>query len=70
MKCQNCYCEVKENDVYCKNCGQEIKKDEKSVVEFNNPKYKRRNSHPWIIVGIVLFIMLAAFIGIITFFIN
>ena len=70
MKCSNCYCEVKETDIYCKNCGQEIKKEDKSVVEFNNPKYKRRNSHPWIIVGIVLFLMLAAFIGIIIYFIK
>lgn len=70
MKCPNCYCEIKETDIYCKNCGQEIKRNEKSVVEFNNQNYKRRNSHPWIIVGIVLFIMIAAFIGIIIFFIK
>lgn len=67
MKCPNCYCEIKETDVYCKNCGQELKKEEKSVVEFNNPKYKRRNSHPWLIVGIVLFLLLATFVGIIIF---
>lgn len=70
MKCPNCYCEVKETDLYCKNCGQELQREEKSVVQFNNPKYKRRNSHPWLIVGIVLFIMLAAFIGTIIFFIK
>ena len=70
MKCPNCYCEVKENDVYCKNCGQELNNYEKSVVEFNNPKYKRRNSHPWIIVGTIVFLMLAAFIGVIIYFIK
>lgn len=67
MKCPNCYCEVKETDIYCKNCGQELKREEKSVVEFKNPNYKRRNSHPWLIVGIVLFLMLATFVGIIIF---
>ncbi|MBR2708193.1 MAG: zinc ribbon domain-containing protein [Bacilli bacterium] len=70
MKCTNCYCEVKETDIYCKNCGQEIKREEKSVVEFSNPKFKRRNSHPWLIVGIIVFLMLAAFIGTIIFFIK
>ena len=70
MKCPNCYCEVKEKDIYCKNCGQELNIEEKSVVEFNNPKYKRRNSHPWLIVGIIVFLMLAAFIGVIIYFIK
>lgn len=70
MKCPNCYCEIKETDLYCKNCGQELETQEKSVVNFNNPKYKRRNSHPWLIVGITVFIMVAAFIGIIIYFIK
>lgn len=70
MKCPNCYCEVKETDIYCKNCGQELKEVEKSIVEFNNTNYKRRNSHPWLIVGAIIFIMSATFIGIVLFFIK
>lgn len=65
MKCPNCNSEVNNEDVYCKNCGQEIKKEEKSVVEFNNPNFRRRNSHPWLIVGITVFILSILFIGII-----
>lgn len=63
MKCQNCNHEVKEKDLYCKNCGNEIKKTEKSVVEFNNPNFKRNNSHPWLIVGITIFVLSVLFIG-------
>ena len=67
MKCPNCYCEVKENDVFCKNCGQELNNDQKSVVNFNNPVYKRRNSHPWIIVACVVFVLIAAFVAFIMY---
>ncbi len=67
MKCPNCNHEVKENDLYCKNCGNEIKKSEKSVVEFNNPNFKRKNSHPWLIVGITIFVLSVLFIGSILF---
>ena len=70
MKCPNCNYEVKETDVYCKNCGNEIKAQEKSVVELNNQNYKRRNSHPWLIVGVTVFIIAVIFIGVILFFIK
>ena len=65
MKCPNCNSEVNNEDVYCKNCGQEIKNEEKSVVELNNPNFRRRNSHPWLIVGITVFVLAVLFIGII-----
>lgn len=66
MKCPNCNCEIKETDLYCKNCGQELNKKSNIKIEIPNQNYKRRNSHPWLIVGILVFIILITFIGVIT----
>ena len=70
MKCPNCQCEITENYVFCKNCGAELKGTNKSVVELNNINYKRRNSHSWLIVGIIVFLLMATFIGTIIYFIK
>lgn len=73
MKCPNCNVEINKGEKFCKNCGKKISEgknsEEKVSVEkitTTNPNFKRNNSHPWLIAGICVFLMLIGFIGIIT----
>ena len=68
MKCPNCNEEISKNQKICKYCGKQIEVEKANTENITtlNPNFKRNNSHPWLIVGILVAIIIFGFIGIVT----
>lgn len=68
MKCRNCNKEINKDEKFCKYCGKQVTEEKNNTQNITavNPNFKRNNSHPWLIAGVFVAILVIGFIGLVT----